>query len=418
VPSGGGSQVSVFSAQNFELTRLQSDTNLIAANVSVAAGAYTAVKVTVAAPYGVFINSSGATVGTCAAGKVCNITGSAATITYTFTPPLSLAANSNQWLNLDFNYNNAIVTTTGSIDVTQSGVMTSSSTVPTGVPSGDVANIDDFTGAVTAISASSITLKSTVRGSLTASISSTTPVTPVFDPQSQCTGGGSLFSCIKVGSVVSLQGILTNAGVVNATSIDLIDSSPIPADEVEGIVYPSNCNGGSNYGLILSDSAISTSNSPLASAKFGAGVCLTLNPAATFAIDTGILTGQPGVPISNAGFSGTGDIFTGQMVRAKVTGAATGTNGINVTATALILRFSRLTGTVNTVIGSNTFTLSGLPAYLGTIFVVPPAVETYTNATLLEGTTSVTVGQTVSISALYLNPTVPQPFQAAKVRVP
>src|SRR5271166_1555405 len=226
VPSGGGSPISVFSSQNFELTRLQSDTNLIAANMPVAAGTYTAVNVTVAAPSGVIINSSGATVGTCAAGNVCNITGSAATITYTFLTPLVLTANANQWLNLDFNYSNAIVTATGNIDVTQSSVLTASATLPIGIPSGDFANIDDFTGAVTAISTSSITIKSTARGSLTASTSSTTPV---YDPQNQCKNHANPVSCLPVGSIVSLQGVLTNAGIVNATSIDLIDSSATPA---------------------------------------------------------------------------------------------------------------------------------------------------------------------------------------------
>jgi hypothetical protein len=409
VPSAGG-QTSVFSTGNFELTRLQSDTGLIAANVKVAAGTYTAVNVTVSAPYGSLINSSGVTVGTCLAGNVCPISGSAATISYTFTTPLVLTANANQWLNLDFNYNNAIVTTNGGIDVTQTGVMTAKTTVPNGVASGNFANIDDFTGQVTAVSSTSITLKSQLRGTLTASLPSTLPV---FDPLNQCTGGGSL-SCIAPGSVVSMQGLLSNAGVLTATSLDIIDISTTAVDEIEGIIYPSTCNGGSNYGIVLSDSVVNTSGSPLASAKFGDGICLTLNQAIVFGIDTGILTGQPGVPTNNVGFLGTGDILTGQMVRAKITNATTGTNGINANATALILRFSRITGKVATT--GTIFTVNGLPLYLGS-FNVPPQVQTYINATLFEGITdpnSLVVGQTVSFRALYLD-TAPT-FQAAKVR--
>ncbi len=417
-PSGGGSQVSVFSSNpstDFELTRLQSDSNLISTKVPVAEGKYTAVNVTVAAPSAVFINASGSTVGSCVAGKVCQLTGSATTITYTFPTgsPLVLTANANQWLNLDFNYSNAIVATNGiGLDVTQKGVLTASTTVPTGIPSGDVANIDDFTGAVTALSTSSITLESSVRGSLTASISSTIPV---YDPQSQCQGQGTgSLSCIGVGSIVSLQGVLSNAGVVSATSLDVIDASTTPADEVEGTIYPSTCNGAGSYGMVLSDSVIFTSGSPLTSANFGAGVCLTLSQAATFAIDDGILTGQ-GVPI--VGFTNSSNILQGQTVRAKVTGAATGANGINVTATALILRFSRFTGTVNTVSG-NILTVNGLPAYITTGSL---QVVTYPTATILEGAPDVSSlsGDTVSFSALYLNPQeATYPFQAAKVRVP
>ncbi len=417
-----GSAVSVFSSNpstDFELTRLQTDTNLVAPNVTIAAGTYTAVNVTVAAPSGVYVNSSGATVGACVNNAVCGMTGSAATITYTFPTgsPLVLASNSTPWLDLDFNYNNAVVTVNNAvaIDVTQTGVLTASSTVPSGVASGAYANLDDFTGAVTAISASSVTVQSSLRGSLTAAINSSTQV---FDPQSQCTNATTGLSCIQAGSIVSVQGVLTTAGVATATSLDIIDISTTPSDEVEGLIYPSACNGGSNYGMILSDSEIFTSSSPLTSAGFGAGVCLTLSPTGSFAIDTGILTGQAGVPISNVGFRDTGDILAGQMVRAKVTGAATGTNGVDATATQLILRFSRLTGTVSTTTGTS-FNITGLPPYLGTTFSTPPQVITYINATLLEGQTSVgSLTGTVSMSALYLNASdgAQYWFQAAKVR--
>jgi hypothetical protein len=419
-----GSAVSVFSPSSsakYELTRLQSDTNLIASNVNVAAGTYTAVNVTVAAPSAVFINSSGATVGTCLNNAVCTLTGSAATITYTFTSgsPLILTGNTDQWLDLDFNYNNAIVTTSGiGIDVTQTGVMTASTIVPVGVPSGDFANIDDFTGTVTAISSSSITVQSSLRGTMTAAVNSSTTV---FDPQNQCTGGASM-ACIVKGSIVSVQAALSTSGVLTAASLDVIDNSALPADEVEGIIYPSSCNGGSNYGLILSDSAIFTTSSPLVTANYGAGVCLTLSQTTSFAIDTGILTGQAGAPTSHAGFGGTGDILAGQMVRAKITGAATGTDSIiDANATALILRFSRFTATVNVVSG-NAFSITALPSYFPT-FTANPQVQTYQNATLLEGVSSVNSlqnGQSVSISALFLNPATMStsfPFQGAKVRL-
>ena len=416
-----GSAVSVFSSNpsaDFELTRLQTDTNLIANSVTVAAGTYTAVNVTVAAPSGVYINNSGSTLGTCVNDGVCSIAGSAATITYKFPSSLTLTANANQWLNLDFNYNNAVVTSSGAlaIDVTQSGVMTATSTVPAGLASGAFANLDDFTGEVTAISSSSITVESSVRGTLTEAINSSTQV---FDPQSQCTSGAVL-SCIQKGSIVSMQGVLTTAGAPTATSLDIIDISTAPSDEVEGIIYPSSCNGGSNYGMILSDSAIFTSGSPLASASFGSGVCLTLGSTVTFAVDSGILTGQPGVPGGSGGvvgFASSSDLLGGQMVRAKVSGAATGTNGINATANALILRFSRLTGTISTTT-SNSFSIAGLPSYLGS-FSAPPVVEAYPSATLVEGQTGIgNLTGTVSMSSLFLNVGSGAQFwfQAAKAR--
>jgi hypothetical protein len=415
-----GSPVPVFSAANFELTRLQSDTGLVAANVKIAAGTYTAVTMTVNVPTGVYVNSSTTTYGTCLPQEICTMTGVAGPISYTFPTALTVSANANQWLNLDFNYNNAIVTSNSgvAIDITQTGVMTASTTVPVGVATGNFANVDDFTGQITALSSSSVTVTSKLRGSVTASINSAT--TQWFDPQDQCNGGASI-SCVGVGSVVSLQGLLSNTGVVTASSLDIIDASTNPADEVEGIIYQSSCNGQGSYGIVLSDSVINTSGSPLASALIGAGVCLTLNPAGAFAIDTGILTNQAGVPVGNTGFKDTSDILAGQMVRARITGAATGTNGYtNANATLLLLRFSRLTGSVATTAGS-VFTISGLPPYLGTTFNVPPQVITYLNATLLENVPGSSIGNltgTVSMSALYLNANdgAQYWFQAVKVR--
>jgi len=416
-----GSQVSVFStgtAANFELTRLQSDSDVVVTNASVAAGTYTAINVTVGAATGTFINNSGAAVGSCPAGSVCGIP-SGVTTTITIPINLTLTSDAHQWLDLDFNYNNAIVTTGGiGINMQQANVLTATTTVPTGVPSGDFANVDDFTGRVTAVSTSSITLSSAVRGSLTATINSTTQV---FDPQTtQCTstGGVATLACIKVGSIVSLQAVLTNAGTVVATSLDVIDSSTTPADEVEGTIYPSNCNGGANFGMVLSDSSITTSGSPLASSGFGTGVCLTVSSTASFLVDLGILTGQPGVPLTTAGFSNATDLLAGQTVRAKITGAASGANGINASATAMILRFSRLTGTVGTT-STTGFSLSGLPSYI-TAFPALAQVQVYQNGTVFEGVTSASSLQgTASISALFFNPaTGPTtgPLQAAKVR--
>jgi Domain of unknown function (DUF4382) len=411
-----GSAPSLFTTGNFELTRLQSDTALIVSGVKVPAGTYSAINVTVSGPSGVFVNSTNSTLGTCVANAYCVIAGNAATITYTFPTALTLDSNANQWLDLDFNYNNAIVTTNNalSIDMAQTGVMTASNAIPAGVASGNFANIDDFTGQITALTSSSITVTSKLRGSVTATINSGTVW---FDPQSQCPGGASS-SCVGIGSVVSLQGLLTTAGVVTASSLDVIDKSTSPADEVEGIIYPSSCTGG--FAMIVSDTVINTSGSPLASSSYGSGVCLTIAQTVTFAVDSGILTNQPGVPGGSnvSGFSNLSDILAGQIVRAKVSGAATGTNGFtNAIANVLLLRFSRLTGTIQSTSGTS-FYLTGLPAYLGTTFNAAAQVYTYPNATLVEGDTSISsLSGVVSMTTLYLDaPPAQYPFQAAKVR--
>ncbi|MGA3177151.1 MAG: DUF4382 domain-containing protein [Candidatus Acidiferrum sp.] len=414
-----GSAVSVYSGGNFELTRLQSDSAAVAVGVSVPEGSYTAIKVTLGTSSGLFINASGGSItslaGTCAANAVCPLPAGAATsITFTFPSALTLSSNQKQWIGLDFNLNNAITTANGiTVDFGQANVLTATTTAPLGITSGNVANIDDFSGLVTASASNSITVKSGTRGTLTAAITSSTTFN---DPQNLCTGSSSVASCISANGkiVVSVQAALSTAGAINATEIDVLDTSG--TDSIEGVIFPSTCNGGSNIGMILADSAVPSSNATLTGLSYGAGLCLTVSPTATFFVDTGFLpTGQ-----LTAGFSGPNDILIGQVVRADVSNVVAG-SVVDATATNLLLRYSRLSGTVNVVTGNN-FTINGLPTYLG--FTLSPLVATYAGSTIFEGTTQGISGLSnplpVAIRALYLNPTTAQqgiPFLATKVRL-
>jgi hypothetical protein len=121
-------------------------------------------------------------------------------------------------------------------------------------------------------------------------------------------------------------------------------------------------------------------------------------------------------------FAGSGDLLAGQTIRVQLKGITSGSNGIAAVATNVLLRWSRLTGTVNSVTG-NAFTLANIPGYINTLnptLSLTPQFYTYPSATAFDGITdisqlSATTSQVVSIRALYLNGA--PPFQAAKVRV-
>ena len=422
VPSTG-SAVSVYSGGSFELTRLQSDSAPVAVGVSVPEGSYTAIKVTLGTSSGIFVNASSGSItssaGTCAAGAFCALPpGAATTITYTFPSALSLSANRTQWIGLDFDLNNAITTANGiTVDFGQTGVLAAHTTPRTNVPSGDVDSIDDFTGLVTASTSSSITVKSGTRGTLTATITSSTTYD---DPQNLCAGAASVASCISAKinkAVVSVQAALTSTGAIDATEIDVIDTSG--ADAVEGLIYPSSCNGAGSFGLILADSTVPSGNATLTSLSYGAGFCLTISPTASFLVDTGILSSAIGTA-TQAGFADSNSLQIGQVVRVQVSNVTAGTL-VGATATSVLLRYSRLSGTVN-ILSSNNFSVNGLPTYLG--FTLSPLVATYLNYTIFEGVTDASglSGQpAVAFRALYFNnpnnsPQAGVSFIAAKVR--
>src|SRR5271167_2668143 len=245
--NASGSQVSFYapsSPANIEMTKLQTDSSLLTTAATVTADTYTAVNITVGASNGVFINASTATVGACVAGAVCGLpSGSATTITYTFTTPVVLSSNQSQWLGLDFNLNNAITTSTSngiSINFANTGVLTATATPRVGLPSGAADTIEDFTGVVTTYSVgSSITVQNGVTGrNIPAVLNSNTEYDAPTSTYSNCPASPT---CLSVGSTVSMNATLTATGTLTATEVDVLDSTS--TNEVEGVIYPTSTSG-------------------------------------------------------------------------------------------------------------------------------------------------------------------------------
>lgn len=424
-PSSGSPQSVTTVISSVEVTRLQSDSAVIADQASVPTADYTAINVTLgptSSTNNLFINTSGSTItyGThsCKSGAICALPVGAI---YTISVPLTLnlSANQNQWIGLDFNLNKAITSSGGiSVDFSQTGVLTATTTTRKGIPSGSVDTLEDFTGVVTAYtSGSSITVKSAIRGvSLTAVLSTSTEYDLAPSSYSLCQSTAS--ACVKVGSTVSMDTTVSSSGTFTATEVDVLDATAV--DEVEGIIYPTTTTG--EYGMVLADQVSASGNAALSAGTYGSGVLLTLN-ATSYSVDTKTLSSQFS---ASTGFTNSGDLLGGQVVRAQISGISTDSNG-NITATAnnMLLRYSRLSGTVNSVTGS-AFTVASLPGYiyaLNTSLSSTPQVFTYATLTAFDGITGLSdstfqAGASVSIRALYLNTPAPYPFQAAKVRVP
>ena len=423
-PSSGSPQAVATVTSSVEVTRLQSDSAVIADQASVLTGSYTAINVTLgptSATNNLFVNTSGSTItygtNSCVNGAICALpVGAVYTITIPLT--LNLSTNQSQWIGLDLNLSKAITSSGGiSVDFSQAGVLTATTTTRTGLPSGSVDTLEDFTGVVTAYTAgSSITVQSAIRGEkLTASLTSSTEYDSAAAAYSQCSGTGS--SCVAVGSTVSLDATVSSSGTFTATEVDVLDATAV--DEVEGIIYPTSTAG--EYGMILADKVSASGNAALNAGVYGSGALLTLN-ATDYSIDTKTLSAQ--LSQNAAGFTSSNDILGGQVVRAQVSGISTNSNGtITASATNMLLRYSRLSGTVNSVAGS-IFTIASLPGYINawnTSLSSTPQVFTYATLTAFDGITGLSdasAGSSVSIRALYLNTPAPYPFQAAKVRVP
>jgi hypothetical protein len=406
-----GSPVPLLNTQTiFELTRLQSDSTNVG-TFQVPAGTYTSIDVTMGSAFGDFVNSSNAKIGNCNALSVCPLaSGAPGTVHVTFSPALAVSGSQKVGLGLEFNFNNAITTTNGiSIDLLQPNVLTVVTLPRTGQAANTLDTIEAFTGVVKTVSGNNITVQSDSGATLTATAGAGTAFNAPPGGSTSC-GGTFNLACVAVGQTISIDATLALDGTLSLTNLDFLD---LPAvDEVEGTIFLTPTSG--TYLLVVTDKTLVSGNTILKPVGSATLVNLTLDLAATFFIETSNL------PISSPnGFSSPSDILSGQTVLARVkSGSVTQGTFVNFVADRLILRFSRLTGTVGVVTGTD-FTFQNLPSYLP--FITAPLVRTFVPQTTFDGVTDISglnsVTTPVSIRALLLNPVTAQPpLLVAKVR--
>ncbi|HLZ11419.1 MAG TPA: DUF4382 domain-containing protein [Candidatus Acidoferrum sp.] len=393
-----------------DMVRLQSDSAALG-TFKIPSDTYTKLTVSLGVVNATFANTTGATIGTCAAGAVCSLnSGTPPAQIVTFASPIVVAGNASEGLNLDFNLNNAVTTANGiTIDFTQTNILT----IPNApVTTGNLNAIEDFTGVVTAFTNNNVTITSGTRGTLTGAVNSSTTYNGIEQGANPACTGNPNAACLAVNKTVSVDATLSAAGVVTITEVDFLDTPFI--DEIEGVIFPTSTAG--TYNLIVSDKVNATNNSLLNAVSAGARIAVTLDTSVEFDVDTRNLLAS--VP---AGFTSNTDIFPGQEVMVHVKTATSGTL-LNVLTDRIVLRYTRTTGTVNTV-SATTFSVNNLPPFLGNNFTVAPSVQTFSGVTTFDGFTTLsdlaTGNPTVSFRALYLNPnTAPNgvPFDAAKVR--
>jgi len=418
-------------AVGVDLTKLQSDSVFLGTSATVPAGSYTSITVSISNPVVTFCTQTLGNVG-CAANSVATVTGAAATPIITSTPfPLTFSANQKTGLAINLNLGNALT-----VSATQPQVVTavnlaaanvfSANSLPSAansLPSGPLDFIEDVTGVITAINATSqsVTVHTATRGSLIALANSST----VFSPN--CTAFNlslSFSSCVVQGQVASLDLALNSDGTFTLLEYDPLDTTT--KDWVEGMItsIPSST---TQFQIVTNDLVLQTSNSLIGSSlPIASPINLTLVAAPQpFVVDT------KGLIVPTNAFSGRTDtsaLAPGQTVAARLTSftAASGSTLATASADLLYLRFTRVSGTVASVAPPNTFTMQSFPPFFALTTPITVQLSTGSPSTNFDGvsaSSNLTVGQTVSIRALYFGPPVGltstlTPFSAAKVRVP
>jgi hypothetical protein len=410
-----------------ELTHLQSDSAFLGTS-TVPSGNYTGATISFSSPDIVLINQT--TVALTGGTAACPpISPGGAVTTCEFKPttsgmiplttapfPLALTANQQTGLSLDFNLNNAITTTNGavSVDFTQANVLTAATLPRTGTPSGSLDLIEDFTGIITTISGNSVTVHSDTKGTLTAVANSST----TFNNLPAACSAQNL-TCLGANKTVSIDAALNLDGTMKLLEADLLDN--VSVDEVEGTVFAVNASA-PQISLVLSDKTVVSGNSVLTGATGGTIIQVSVGTTSTFSVDTKGLSSVT-ASLASLPFTTLQNVFAGQTLRMQVTNPTAGPSAtVLVNTSSVLLRFSRVTGTISIQPASPFFSLSAtsLPSFLGGLstFVNVP-VQISSGQTNFDGVTDVTglnVGDSVSVRALYIPNYLISPFFAAKVR--
>jgi hypothetical protein len=407
-----------------DLSRLQSDSAFLARSTSVPPGTYTNLVVTFSDPAITSCSQVHGLMG-CDPGSIASLSGGPATSVIASPPfPLVITRDQTIGLTVDVNLPKALAVdfqtqAVTAINLGAPDVFTTTLLPPksSSLNSAALDFVEDLTGNVTAVDEAqqSVTLQTATRGLVTAVAG---PLT-VISPNCITFHLGTAFTCAKQGQIASLDMTLAQDGTFALLAYDPLATSS--GDWIEGLVDepPSSS---SEFQLVVNDFVFSPSHSAMKDLELGSTVEVKLVDPKPFVVDSkGLRT-----PVSS--FSGATDasvLIPGQTLAVHVTSfsVATGTSIASASVDFVYLRFTRVTGTFAGAAPPNTFTMQSLPPFFGVTLPAIVQLSTDSPSTNFDGTndaSSLMVGQTISVRALYFGPpggTVPTPFSAAKLRV-
>jgi hypothetical protein len=392
-----------------EFTRVTSDSTILAANVSVAAGIYTSAQIHFSAPRITFCTQANPGVPGCAAGTLTSLSGSAGSATINTSIGVSDSIETGVALNV--NIGNSLTLNGQTITAVNLGAANvfSAATLPpaasaTDLGSGQLSHVDDVLGVVTSSSGSTLTIHTTTRGNITAIANSST--------QYDCSANN--FSCVQPNGVAIVDTILNVDGTFTLTFYEPVDINS--TDLIEGVVTGVPNSVTNQFPIVVTDTVFASSGSILSGRiNLGDQITVTLTPGQNFSIFSKGLS----LPIQSFTSSNSvSSILPGQTIALLATSftAQSGVTPGSAGTTQIALRFSRITGTMASV-ALPFFSSSSLPPFYG--LATLQEFGTTAGRLSLDGVSSLTGisnGSTISTSALYIgSPSSPQ-FVAQTVR--
>ncbi len=386
-----------------EFTRVTSDSTILAANVSVAAGTYTSAQIHFSAPRVTFCTQSNPGVPGCAAGTLASVTGAASSAT--ISANITVSDSIQTGVALDVNLASALTVNGQTITAVNLGAANvfSATTLPpastaTDLGAGQLSHVDDVLGIITSKNGSTLAVHTTTRGDITATANSST--------QYDC-GANTFNSCVQLNGVAIVDTILNVDGTFTLTFYEPVDTAA--TDIIEGIATGVPNSVTNQFPIVVTDTVFASSGSILSGrVNLGDQILVTLTPGQNFSIFAKGLD----LPIQSFTSSNSvASILPGQTLAIPVSSftAQSGVTPGAAGASQIALRFSRITGTMASV-ALPFFSGNSFPSFYG--FATSQEFGTTAGRLSLDGVSSlpgISNGSTFSTTALYIgSPSSPQ----------
>ncbi len=391
----GGAQL-LTSPVHVEMENLQTETAFLS-TAGVTPGTFNSIQVSFANPEMTIKNDTGAAIGSCPAGGVCELqpTLNQSSVSFSGAPfPLTLSANTPVGLKLDFDLTKSIQT---DLSITP---MVSFTELPVVQQTGELEDIEDVQGQVTAIDPahSQFTIQTSNQQTFTIATDANTQFED-FDEAGLTNG----FASLAVGQTVEVDLKLMPDGSFLASKVKLEEAEN--QQEIKGTVV--GIDTPAQFRIVVLDES-----SGIMGLSTGAMATVTLLPGAAFSIDAG---GQP--LLSDAMFASSADLMAGQVVELHRLGTSSGTS---IATDHVTLKASQLTATVESVGTDGTFMLNGLPSLFASASPAVTQLHVITSSSTefddASGLSGLAPGNSVSVKGpIFKDTTVPE-LVAEKVR--
>ncbi len=371
------------SPMSLEMSQLQAMSAYMG-TMSVPAGSYTGMSVTLANSRMTFLNNTGGTMGgmmgggSCANGQICQLTPAmmASSVNITSSPfPLTVQANTPFNLQMDFDLMDSMQS-----NMSMNPVMTSMMQLA-GPGSNMLDEMDDMIGQVTSVDAPNNQFKmSFVQGmpSMTITVDANTTFED-FDS----IGKTNNFSGLSQGQIVLAKMQLMASGTLHAAKVRLESNNP---QVMDGMIVA--INSSTQFDMVIMNEAPAFQG-----ASIGDVMRMNLQAGTMFDID------DMDMPVSGMSFAGASDMMVGQMVQIEPTSALVPGTPPQLNTNHLRLMKTWMTAKVASKIDAATFTVNNLPGIFGTAGVSSMKISTslQTDFENVSGVSALNVGDSVSV---------------------